>query len=125
MTLKDKVLAVDDDPTNLKIYEEVLKDQCHLKVASTGEEALQQIPRFKPDIVLLDIMMPGIDGYETCQKIKNDPDLKFTKILMVSAKAMTNDRLAGYGTGADDYITKPFNDDELLAKVKVYLKLKF
>ncbi len=125
MGLRDKVLAVDDDPVNLEIIEETLKNKCHLKVVSSGEAALEEIPKFKPDVVLLDIMMPGIDGYQTCQRIRNDPALKFTKILMISAKAMVSERLAGYEFGADDYITKPFNDEELLAKVKVYLRLKF
>ncbi len=122
---KDKVLAVDDDPVNLKIIGEALSDKCQLKLISSGDEALVEIPKFKPDVVLLDIMMPGLNGYETCQKIKIDPVLKFTKILLISAKAMVSDRLLGYDTGADDYITKPFNDDELLAKVKVYLRMKF
>jgi len=86
---------------------------------------LDLLASFKPDIILLDIMMQGMDGYETCRRIRSNPDLKFTKILIVSAKTMAGERLDGYNSGADDYITKPFNDDELLSKIKVYLNLRF
>ncbi len=79
---------------------------------------------FLPDVVLLDIMMPGIDGYETCRRMRNNPVFSGMKIVMVSAKAMKSERLQGYEVGADDYVTKPFDEDELLAKVHVYVRLK-
>jgi signal transduction histidine kinase len=93
-------------------------------MAASGHEALERVKDCKPDIVLLDIMMPGIDGYEVCRRLRGDVRLKHLKIIMVSAKALTSERLEGYDAGADDYITKPFDEDELQAKVKVYSRLK-
>ncbi|MEM7262079.1 MAG: response regulator, partial [Planctomycetota bacterium] len=80
--------------------------------------------RFRPDLILLDIMMPGMTGYEVCKRIRRTPQLKHTKIIMISAKAMIQERLAGYEAGADDYLTKPFDHDELLAKIQVHLRLR-
>ena len=119
-----KILIVDDDPLNLEILEELLGDDYDLVTAETGEEALEQAREYRPDVVLLDIMMPGIDGYETCRRMRKMPALENAKILLVSAKAMVSERLEGYESGADDYMTKPFNKDELRAKVKVFAKLR-
>lgn len=104
--------------------EELLRDDYQLATAMSGEEALDVAPVFCPDLILLDIMMPGIDGYETCQQLRTLSKLRYTKILMVSAKAMATERLQGYESGADDYVTKPFNLDELKAKIRVCLRLK-
>ncbi len=121
-----KVLIVDDEPINVKLIEEILEyeDEFQSMAAVDGQSALAMLNEYHPDIIILDIMMPGIDGYEVCRQIKNDPRHKFTKILMVSGKAMVEERLQGYEAGADDFITKPFIDDELLAKLKVFSKLK-
>jgi CheY-like chemotaxis protein len=124
MKSEHKILVVDDDPVNVDILREILEDKYSLAVARTGEEALDIATRFMPDLILLDIMMPGIDGYEVCRRIRASNWYKFTKIILVSAKAMTEERLEGYKVGADDYITKPFVEEELEAKIKVYLKLK-
>ncbi len=124
MNIQNRILAVDDNLTNLSILDTLLDDDYCLKTAESGEEALEIATSFRPDLVLLDIMMPGIDGYETCRRLRRDPALRHTKIIMVSAKAMLNERLEGYDVGADDYVTKPFDHDELLAKVRVYLRLK-
>ena len=124
MSAPKKILVVDDHPTNLAIVEEILGDDYELKVASTGEEALAVAPDWRPDLVLLDIMMPGIDGYETCRRLLAVPELRHTKVILVSAKAMVADRIEGYQAGADDYITKPFQPEELEAKVRVFLRLK-
>jgi signal transduction histidine kinase len=78
----------------------------------------------RPDVVLLDIVMPGMDGYETCRRMRACPALASTKIIMVSSKATTAERLEGYAAGADDYLVKPYEPDELIAKVRVYLRLK-
>jgi len=120
-----KILIVDDSAANVQIIQEILCADYALRTASTGEEALEIVPEFKPDIILLDIMMPGINGYEVCQKIRQDKNFCYIKIILVSAKAMIEERLRGYEVGADDYMTKPFDEEELLAKVKVYLKLKY
>ncbi len=120
---RDRILLVDDHPVNLTILEIALGDHYELATAASGHEALKIAPTFRPALILLDIMMPGIDGYETCRRLRDLPETKSAKIVMVSAKAMAAERVAGYAAGADDYITKPFDEDELVAKVKVYLQL--
>ena len=124
MTDKHKILIVDDETRNVEILELLLEEHFEIETVGTGEAALEVVPRFMPDIILLDIMMPGINGYEVCQKIKENPKLQFIKIILVSGKALTEDRLKGYEYGADDYLVKPFDTDELLAKVRVFIKLK-
>ena len=124
MTSQMKVLAVDDDQLNIILMEEILSEDYDLLTARSGEEALENAASFRPDLILLDIMMPGIDGYETCRRIRANPDLNHAKVILLSAKALTRERLEGYEAGADDYVTKPFNEDELLAKVRVFLRLK-
>jgi len=119
-----KILAVDDNTTNLEIFEELLEDEFNLVTACSGEEALEIAERFQPDLILLDIMMPGIDGYEVCRRLRKNPSLKYTEVIMVTAKALTTERLEGYDVGADDYVTKPFDGDELLAKIRAFLHLK-
>lgn len=120
-----KILAVDDDLANLNIISEILADDYIVETAKDGEEALSLVGTFVPDLVLLDIMMPGIDGYEVCRELRANPKLANTKILFLSAKELLEDRLSGYEVGGDDYITKPFDEDELLAKIKVFLRLKY
>lgn len=125
MTKKNRLLIVDDEQSNTHILEEILSfySNYEYKVAYSGEEALSILKNYTPDIVLLDIMMPGIDGLEVCKRIRNNEKLKFLKIIMISGLTSITDRLKGYEVGADDYITKPFVEDELIAKLKVYSKL--
>jgi len=124
MHRRSKILVVDDSPINIEIIDEALGETYDVKPAATGAEALELIGDCRPDVVLLDIMMPGIDGYEVCRRIRADPAFRHTKVIMVSAKAMTSERLEAYEAGADDYLTKPVDMDELLSKVQVFLKLK-
>ncbi|MFQ5461963.1 MAG: response regulator [Phycisphaerae bacterium] len=124
MQTEKKILAVDDSPMNIAIVQKMLGDDFCVKAAINGEEALEIAREFKPDIALLDIMMPGIDGYEVCRRMRADHVMQKTKIIMISAKAMLSERLDGYAAGADDYITKPFEEAELMAKIRVYLRLK-
>ena len=125
MAVKSKVLAVDDNSTNIMLYEELLEEQYQLETAADGREALEKVAEFKPDVVLLDIMMPGISGYEVCSEIRKMPDIgSDIKVILVSARNTTEDRIIGYEAGADDYLIKPFDEDELEAKLKVFLKLK-
>lgn len=121
--MEQRILIVDDNKFNQNILVEILKDDFSIQTVESGESALDTVASFKPHIILLDIMMPGIDGYEVCEKVRNHPEFSRTKILLVSAKDMLEDRLKGYKAGADDYITKPFEEDELYAKVKVFSKL--
>jgi putative two-component system response regulator len=122
--MKPKVLIVDDSPINLKILEQLLKTDYDLVRAASGEECLLRVRDSAPDLVLLDIMMPGIDGYETCRRIKSGPLGEFTPVILVSVKASTAERLQGYAAGADDYVVKPFDHAELLAKVRIHFRLR-
>ncbi len=114
--MKKKILIIEDTPSNVKILRLSLEDDNSLEAAASGEEALEIAPRFKPDIILLDIMMPGIDGYETCRRLRALPELKDTKIIMVSAKILDEDIRQSYAAGADDFLGKPFTKEELLEK---------
>jgi len=124
MPYNNKVLIVDDDILNLEILVEILEEFCSVKTAQNGKQALDIIPQFMPDLILLDIMMPDMNGYEVCKTIRADSRFSYIKIILVSGKAMIEERLEGYRAGADDYITKPFIDEELEAKVRIFLKLK-
>jgi C4-dicarboxylate-specific signal transduction histidine kinase len=123
MSEKQKILIVDDEPRNQRIVAEALEGLVEFRVATNGEEALGLMEAYRPDLVLLDIMMPGIGGYEVCKTIRSNPSFTLTKVILVSGKAMIEERLKGYEVGADDYMTKPFESEELLAKVKVFLRL--
>ncbi len=124
MQTNHRILIVDDTRENVRLLRTILEDDYVLESAATGEEALEILPKFRPDLILLDIKMPGIDGYEVCRRIKKDEQYDFIKIILVSALAMIEERLKGYEAGADDYVTKPFDQDELEAKIRVFLKLK-
>jgi DNA-binding response OmpR family regulator len=121
---KRKILAVDDNSINLAVIEELLGNQYNLMTVSTGIEALKTAQEFRPDLIILDIMLHGMDGYEVCQEIRKSSSLRHTKIIMVSAMAMTSDRLKGFQIGADDYLAKPFDGEELLVKVCAHLRPK-
>lgn len=123
MSDKQRVLIVDDDLRNQRIAIECFDDTVDYKVASSGEEALATAESFLPDLILLDIMMPGIDGYEVCKRIRSNPKFELVKVILVSGKAMLDERLKGYEVGADDYMTKPFIPEELTAKARVFLRL--
>ena len=124
MQEKSKILAVDDNSINLAVIEELLGSQYNLMTVSTGTDALKVAQEFRPDLIILDIMIPGMDGYEVCRQIRKSSSLRHTKIIMVSAKAMTSERLKGYQVGTDDYLSKPFDEEELLAKVCAQLHPK-
>lgn len=120
-----KVLVVDDEPQNVLLMREILSfhPEYECRGAMSGLEALDILKSYSPEIILLDVMMPGIDGYEVCKRIRCQSEHEFCKIIMISGMSMIDDRLKGYEAGADDYLTKPFVEDELLAKLKVYSKL--
>ena len=123
MTTKGRILIVDDIPTNVDILRRILRKDYELDTAASGEECLAKLPIFKPELVLLDIMMPGIDGYETCRRIKSSDLGEFIQVILVSGKGSPAERLQGYEAQADDYIVKPFNHEELLSKVRVLFRL--
>ena len=124
MQPRNKILAVDDNVIDIVTIEKLLGESYDIRTATTGEDALEIAADFRPDIILLDNMMPGLDGGQVCRQIRADSGLRHTKIIMVSGKSRVSERIQAYQAGADDYITKPFNEDELLAKIRVYLRLK-
>jgi len=121
MQAKKKMLAVDDDPNNTIIVEELFGEHYNLRTAATGKEALKTALDFRPDIILLDIMLPDMDGYEVCRLLRGHSSLSHTKIIMVSAKGAIDDRVRGYEVGANDYITKPFEEENIMESVAFFL----
>ncbi len=118
------ILIVDDTLTGRKALELLLKVEGYqLDFASNGDEALHRAREFKPDVILLDVMMPDMDGYEVCQHMRNDPDLLDVPILLLSSLTSRDERLKGIEAGADDFITKPFDKVELLARVRTITRL--
>lgn len=116
-----KVLIVDDEPINLGLIEEMLDGRCETSLASSGEIALEKAEFSAPDLVLLDVMMPGIDGYETCKKLRETPGLAALKIVMISANDTPDDIEKGLESGADEYVSKPFDEDTLLGVIDRYM----
>jgi CheY-like chemotaxis protein len=124
MDEKKRILVVDDEEFNVAILEELLEDEgFEIASAFSGESAIELFNEFKPHLVLLDVMMPGINGYEACRRIRAFGDNQIP-IVFLSAKAYLEDKLKGYEAGGDDYITKPFTNEELIAKVTVLLTKK-
>lgn len=118
-----KVLVVDDEVDLVETIRFPLESEGFtVLVAYNGEDALNQARKENPDLILLDIMLPKLDGYKVCRLLKFDEKYKHIPIIMLTAKAQEKDKIIGLETGADEYITKPFDMDELLEKVKAYLK---
>jgi two-component system cell cycle response regulator len=123
--MSTRILVVDDNPLNLKLLAAKLAHEYYIvTTAGDGVEALDKIEREKPDLVLLDVMMPNMDGFETCKRIKADPNLTHIPVVMVTALSDVADRVKGLEAGADDFLTKPINDIALMARVRSLLRLK-
>ena len=122
--MNKKILIVDDEPNILISLEFLMRREgFEILVARDGEEALQSIRAHRPDLVLLDIMMPRINGFEVCRQVRADPALSGTRIVMLSAKGRPAQIAEGLALGADGYITKPFSTKNLVAQVKSLLGL--
>jgi len=121
---KQKILIVDDTPENLDILQGLLQNEYKLFAATAGKIALQIAKKQIPDLILLDIMMPGMDGYEVCRRLKADESTKVIPIIFITAKVKTDDEIKGFEAGGVDYITKPFSPPAVLARVKAHLALK-
>ncbi|UCH40740.1 MAG: response regulator, partial [Gammaproteobacteria bacterium] len=121
MSQKALILCVDDEPVNLLIMEELLQDNYELLTARSGEDCLQQVSMQIPDLILLDVNLPDMDGLETCVRLKSDPETAEIPIIFVSALASQEELMAGYEAGGDDYITKPFSEEILRKKIEIVL----
>ena len=120
MVNKQKILIVDDDSNIAELISLYLTKECfETKIVEDGEEALTEYRNFVPDLILLDLMLPGIDGYEVCREIRKTAS---TPIIMLSAKGEIFDKVLGLELGADDYMIKPFDSKELVARVKAVLR---
>ena len=114
-----KILAVDDEPFNLEIIEEILEDlDFELQVATSGPECLAMVEGYMPQVILLDVSMPQMNGYEVCKALKANPNTAHIIVMFVSARGTVEERMEGYSVGAEDYIVKPFGHDELKSKLK-------
>jgi diguanylate cyclase (GGDEF)-like protein len=121
--MAETVLVVDDDPDVARFVEVNLRSAGYeVTVASNGEEGLERAIELRPDLVLLDVMMPKLDGFEVAQRLRRDPRTSSSSIIMLTAKALSSDKVLGLSSGADDYIIKPFDPVELLARVKGTLR---
>jgi DNA-binding response OmpR family regulator len=118
-----EILIVDDEPSVVAPIQFLMQQQGYkVMVAERGEDALDLIYQYKPDLVLLDIMLPGIDGYEVCEIIRLNPDFRDIKIIFLTAKGREAEIAKGLALGADAYITKPFSNAALVARVKKLLE---
>lgn len=123
--LLSRILIADDNETNVELLEAFLSDvPCELAVAVDGRDTLDKVASFKPDLILLDIMMPKLSGFEVCQKLKDDEATRGIMILMVTALNELGDIERAVNAGADDFLSKPVNKLELLKRVENMLKLR-
>ncbi|MBT3376007.1 MAG: hybrid sensor histidine kinase/response regulator [Lentisphaerae bacterium] len=118
------ILIVDDTPENVDVLVGILRDAYRLKVATDGQSALELAAAAPPDLILLDIMMPGLDGFEVCQRLKAHQDLRDVPVIFVSALDGTGDKVRAFREGGVDYVTKPFRPDEVEARVATHLRLR-
>ncbi len=122
---KPVILIVDDVPKNIQVLGALLnKFDFELAVAMNGQQALDTVAKIKPDLILLDVMMPVMDGHEVCRRLKQNEPTKDIPVIFITAKSETEDIITGFELGAVDYITKPFIGSELIARVKTHLSLK-
>lgn len=120
MVNKQKILIVDDDNAIAELISLYLMKECYdVKIVNDGIQALREFRLFQPDLILLDLMLPGMDGYQVCREIRHSSDVP---IIMLSAKVDTFDKVLGLELGADDYISKPFDSKELVARVRAVLR---
>src|SRR5713101_9627538 len=120
-----KILVVDDEVDNVRLLEALLlRRGFEVVKARNGAEALQQVDREQPDLILLDVMMPIMDGFEVCKILKDNPETRLIPVVIMTALGQVEDRVKGIEAGADDFLTKPVHRDELLARIHTSLRLK-
>ncbi len=119
------ILIVDDDPRNLQFIGNVLAENgFEPAVAFDGDQTFEFLKRLTPELILLDVMMPGMDGFEVCRKLKGDSRTRGVPIIFLTAKSRIEDMVCGFEAGAVDYVTKPFNTRELLTRIRTHIELK-
>ena len=119
------ILIVDDTPVNIAVLLETLEQHSFkVLVARGGDSALEQAPYAQPDLILLDVMMPGVDGFETCRRLKQSGETRNIPVIFMTALTETEDKVRAFEAGAVDYVTKPFQQDEVLARVRTHLTLE-
>ncbi|OLP16335.1 hybrid sensor histidine kinase/response regulator [Leptolyngbya sp. 'hensonii'] len=124
-TTQSTILVVDDNPTNIQVLFDVLSENGYrVAIAKSGEAALQRLQAYQPDLILLDVMMPGIDGFQTCERLKADPTTQDIPVIFMTALSDAVDKVRGLSLGAVDYITKPIQHEEALARIRVHLQLR-
>ncbi|MBF0175590.1 MAG: response regulator [Magnetococcales bacterium] len=123
-TCRARVFVVDDTETNIDLLVETLGEEYDVGVALDGVSALDDIVASHPDLILLDVMMPGMDGYEVCRRLKKDPQLKDIPLIFITARNEVDDQTHGFGLGAVDFITKPFSPPVVQARVRTHIQLK-
>jgi len=122
---KPLILIVDDAPENIQILGNILNEiECRIAVATNGADALSLVEESLPDLILLDVVMPELNGYEVCKKLREIHTIEDLPIIFITAKTEMEDVIKGFEVGAVDYVTKPFNSVELIARVNTHLKLK-
>lgn len=120
-----KILIADDNPQNVELLEAYLSDvDCVIRTAVDGEDTLRQVEDFQPDLLLLDVMMPRLSGFEVCRKLRAEPASRDLMILMVTALNETSDYDRGVQAGTDDFLSKPVNKVELLCRVRSLLQVR-
>ena len=118
-----KILVVDDEPANLNLMRQILKNDYDLAFAKSGADAFVNLQKQVPDLILLDVMMPGMDGYEVCEKLKADPRFSDVPVIFCTAMTEEGDEVRGFKLGAADYVTKPVRPAVVLARVRTHLSL--
>ena len=119
------ILVIDDSPTNLAVITEHLEERAfEVMIARDGEDGIAKASHGQPDLILLDVMMPGIDGFETCSRLKSDPRTKEIPVLFMTAMDSVEDKLKGFEAGGVDYIVKPINELETIARINAHLKIR-
>ena len=121
---KAKILIVDDSPANIETLNETLENEFDIYFATDGNDALQKVHLLGPDLILLDIMMPVMDGFEVCRRLKENEQFRDIPVIFITALDQPEDESKGLVLGAADYVTKPFNPDLVLLRVRNHLKLK-
>jgi|TARA_Y100001001_G_C7779847_1_gene228543 CheY-like chemotaxis protein len=125
MTENNRILIADDNPANCELLQAYLEEvDCQIELAIDGQDTLDKVESFRPDLILLDVMMPRLNGFEVCKQLKEDPQTSKIMILMVTALNEIGDIERAVGAGTDDFLSKPVNQVELVKRVENMLKLK-